>query len=82
MVDSTHIRIDKETLGKLKAMANAGGKSLPAFLRDVANGNHTPGTLTLDDIAIQIGASQSAIIKRLGELEAIIQAKKHDVNKS
>ena len=79
MADSTHIRIDKATLGKLRNLA--GDRSLADFLRSIANGKDDTGELTHKDLAIQIGASQSMIIKRLGELEATVKSAKHDDNK-
>lgn len=72
MTDSTHIRIDKDTLGKLKALA--GDKPVADLLREFVNGNRPSlEGLTLKDIAIYIGASQTAILKRLGELENVIR---------
>ena len=80
MPKNTTIWTDSETLEKLRAMAPGGNVS--AYLRSIASGKDGTGGLTHKDLAIQIGASQSAILKRLGEMDALIQAKKHDVNKS
>ena len=64
MVESTHVRIDKDTLAKLRAMAPGGNVS--AYLRDIANGRSP--SLTIYDLAAQVHAFQTTVLKELGVL--------------